>query len=60
MVSNRDIFFFDLRGYLLLEQALSAEEVADMNAILDEAPPLEPGQWWGQVHAHWYNDTKQH
>ena len=57
MVSDRDIFFFDLRGYLLLKQALSAEEVAEINAILDEAPPLEPGQWWGHVHAHWYNDN---
>ena len=57
MASDYDIFFFDLRGYLLLEGALSAEEVAEMNAILDEAASLKPGQWWGHVHAHSYGDN---
>ena len=46
MVTDRDIFFFDLRGYLFLEGALSAQEVADMNAVLDAAPHLAP---WGVV-----------
>lgn len=57
MVSDHDIYFFDLRGYMLLKEALSAEEVAELNGILDEAPPLKIGQWWGHVHAHWYNDN---
>jgi hypothetical protein len=56
-VSDSDIFFFDLRGFLHLEQALSAAEVAALNAILDSAPALEPGQWWGHVNAHSYRDT---
>ena len=57
MVSDRDIFFFDLWGYLYLEQALSAGEVGELNRILDEPPPLEPGDWWGRVHAHTYGDN---
>jgi len=57
LVSDLDIFFFDLQGYLLLEQALSSEEVAAMNAILDQVPPLEIGQWWGHVNAHSYGDN---
>ena len=57
MTSDHDIFFFDLRGYLHLEQALTAPDVAELNALLDEAPPLEPGQWWGRVHAHSYRDS---
>ena len=57
IVTDRDIFFFDLRGYLFLEGALSDREVADMNAVLDSAPPLAPGEWWGNVHAHSYRDN---
>ena len=57
MVSDRDIFFFDLRGFILLKQALSTKEVAEMNAILDQVPRLSPGQSWGHVHAHCYHDN---
>ena len=57
IVTDCDIFFFDLRGYLFLEGALSAQEVADMNAVLDSAPLLAPGDWWGNVHAHSYRDN---
>ena len=57
LVSDHDRFFFDLNGFLRLEQALSADEVAAMNAVLDTAPTLKPGQWWGRVNAHWYNDN---
>ena len=43
MVTDRDIYFFDLNGYLLLEQALSAAEVAALNACIDAFPRLQPG-----------------
>ncbi len=49
MVTERDIFFFDLRGYLLLEGALSQNEIAQLNAALDALPRLEPGQWHGHI-----------
>ena len=39
MVSDLDIYLFDLRGYLVLPNALTAEEVADLNACLDAIPP---------------------
>ncbi len=57
MVTDHDIYFFDLQGYLLLKGALSADEVGAINAILDTAPPLKPGERWGNVQAHWYNDN---
>ncbi len=47
MPSEMDDFLFDLRGYLVLEQALSPEEVVELNACVDglfeghDAP--EPG-----------------
>lgn len=57
MVSDHDIYLFDLHGYLLLEQALSDNEINELNAPLNEVPPLKPGQWWGNVHAHSYSDN---
>ena len=49
MVTDRDIYFFDLNGYLLLEQALSAAEVAALNACIDAFPRLQPGEWHGST-----------
>jgi len=57
MVTDLDIYLFDLRGYLHLPGALSADKVADLNACLDEIPPLKPGEWYGYVHAHHYGTT---
>ena len=57
MVTDSDIFLFDLRGYLHLKGALDREHVAEMNAILDDVPPLEAGAWYGYVHAHTYGDV---
>ncbi|MCB0012364.1 MAG: phytanoyl-CoA dioxygenase family protein [Anaerolineales bacterium] len=50
MVSALDEYFFDLRGYLLLEGAITTEHVASLNACLDALPPMEPGEWYGYVH----------
>ncbi len=54
MITDLDIYLFDLRGYLLLEGALSAEEVADCNAILDDLRTTQPGEWNGYVHGHFF------
>jgi hypothetical protein len=48
--SERDIYFFDLRGYLLLESALTSDEVDQLNTCLDQAPRHESGQWHGHIH----------
>ena len=50
-------YLFDLRGYVLLEQALMPSEVADLNAALDRLPPVQPGQWVGHVQRQ--NHTEQ-
>ncbi|HEX6681990.1 MAG TPA: phytanoyl-CoA dioxygenase family protein [Candidatus Limnocylindrales bacterium] len=42
-------YLFDLRGYLILEQAVGQSHVDDLNAALDAVPPLEFGQWHGNV-----------
>lgn len=56
MDTDLETYLFDLRGYLHLENALSGEEVGELNACLDEIPPLAPGEWYGHVHAHTYGD----
>jgi hypothetical protein len=54
MITDLDIYRFDLRGYLEIPQALTAGEVAELNACLDAIPSLEPGEWYGYIHAHRY------
>lgn len=44
-----DDYLFDLRGYLILENAIDAGHVADLNAAFDAFPSLEWGEWWGNV-----------
>ena len=54
MVTDLENYLFDLRGYLHLEGALTADEVKDLNDCIDAIPPLEPNDWYGHVHAHTY------
>ena len=54
MVTDLENYLFDLRGYLHLEEVLTGDEVKDLNDCLDAIPPLEPGDWYGHVHAHTY------
>lgn len=55
--TDLEIYLFDLRGYLILKNALTPQEVAAMNAILDTVPPIKQGEWWGNVHAHSFGTT---
>jgi len=43
---------FDLRGYLVLRNALSPEEVAACNRVLDSVPTMQRDDWWGWVREH--------
>lgn len=49
-------YLFDLRGYLVLEQAIEPELLSQLNSKLDEFitmdPPLEHGHWVGAIQAH--------
>jgi hypothetical protein len=54
MVSDLDVYLFDLRGYLHLKGALTQDEVKNLNHCLDAIPPLKPGEWFGYIHAHTY------
>ena len=54
MPTDLEVYLFDLRGYIHLEQALSIQEVEVLNHSLDQIPSLEPGEWHGYVQAHSY------
>ena len=58
MITDRDKYFFDLNGFLLLKGALSADEVRDLNATIDSILPLKPDEWCGYVHGHSYGDEE--
>lgn len=47
--SPLDDFLFDLRGYIILENAVEPALIDDLNAAFDRIPPLERGQWWGNA-----------
>lgn len=59
MVSDLDIYLFDLRGYLVLERAIALDHVKELNAILDEMAHLKPGDWNGYVHGHVFLTSKE-
>lgn len=44
-----DDYLFDLRGYVILEQAIEPELVDSLNAEFDTFPDIEPHGWWGNV-----------
>ncbi len=57
-LTDMERYLFDLNGYLILRNALSADEVASCNAILDDLQDCRPGDWRGHVHGH--NFTGSH
>lgn len=42
-------YLFDLRGYIVLKQAVDRDHVRELNRALDAFPRLEYGQWHGNV-----------
>ena len=56
MVSDRDKYFFDLRGFIVVRNAISSQEVCDLNECLDAIPPMKAGEWYGHIHSHKYGE----
>ena len=59
MISALDIYLFDLRGYLILEDAIANDHVKELNAILDNMENLKPGEWYGYVQGHIFLTAKE-
>lgn len=47
--TDMDDYLFDLRGFVVVEDALSEDEVTALNDAVDDILPLEPGEWHGHV-----------
>ena len=50
-----DDFLFDLRGFLIIKNAVEPQLIADLNRAFDAIPPLEYGEWWGNAQRRDYN-----
>ena len=50
MPTEVEDYLFDLRGYLVIEGAVEAELVAELNAIVDAYEDMEAGEWRGWVY----------
>ena len=59
-MNETEKYLFDLRGYMVLQDVLSPEEVGELNNLIDgqnlPEPPLESGKanfngflWWGRA-----------
>lgn len=57
MLTDRDIYLFDLRGYLIIPGAIPGAELAELNAAIDKMLPVKVGEWRGAVHAHAFTTT---
>src|SRR5215469_10857669 len=40
-------YLFDLRGFLILKNAVDKNHIAELNRAFDEFPELEWGEWYG-------------
>ena len=55
-MDDRDIYFFDLQGFLRLPAALTRGEVDELNDYIDTFLPICAGEWYGYIQAHTYGD----
>ena len=51
-LSDMERYLFDLNGFLVLKGALSEDEAAACNSVLDVRQVSDLGQWLGRVHGH--------
>jgi hypothetical protein len=60
-VTAMERYLFDLRGFLVLKNVITADHVAGLNTILDRmlylTPPLAKGEWYGNVHTQSFGST---
>jgi hypothetical protein len=58
-IAHEQDYLFDLRGYLILDQALGPAELAEINGWIDVQPPdAALGSWQGDVELHTYSGNE--
>ena len=58
-ISPKEVYFFDLNGFIILKSALNKDEVKKLNKCIDNIPMQESGTQYGNVHFHDYKDDGQ-
>ncbi len=51
-----DDFLFDLRGYIIIENAVEPALLDDLNNAFDNFPKLAPLEWWGNAQRRDYTE----
>ena len=51
-----DDFLFDLRGYIVIENAVAPGLLDDLNRAFDDFPKLAPLEWWGNAQRRDYTE----
>lgn len=54
MLTPMDEYLFDLHGYTVIPNALERDHLAALNGWIDALPPLQTGQWFGNVYTQSY------
>jgi hypothetical protein len=52
MPTEMEDYLFDLRGFLVLRNAVTPEHIDEMNTLVDGMLPVEPDEWKGHIHCH--------
>jgi len=55
MPTEMEDYLFDLKGYLILENAITPGQLGRINQWIDDAPPLKNDEWLGHVQAQSYH-----
>ena len=55
--TDLDDFLFDLRGFLVLQNAVEPDLLDDLNQAFDQFPVLDQGLWWGNAQRRDYTGT---
>lgn len=51
-------YLFDLNGYVILDEAISQKQLAEINAWIDGQPAVEDGGWIGNVQLQSYSGSE--
>ena len=51
-------YLFDLNGFVILDEAISQEQLAEINAWVDAQPDVEDGGWIGNVQLQSYSGSE--
>lgn len=58
-MTDTERYLFDLNGFLILKNAIPEVVLADLNRSLDALSDMQPGEWRGHVHGHFFSSASE-